>query len=497
MMLTTTILTPRNTFSPVPLWRLLWKEWRERRWWALGWALSMLVVGLIAQAQRYYMFGNGAPSVWNCLPLLFAGVVGLGGYASELQRGRALFLCARAVRWQELLLAKLLFGVIVSLGLPALAATLLFLTCPGPYHAVITPSHLLAGIGAEAWPMLLCYAGGLACSVLLPGLAGSVLAVVSIAIIIGFALFCAELLFGMGLFDPWWCLLNHAVMGPSVTNSMGVVTHVGMLCFAVIGILWGGVTVARAGIYQDYLLRIKHFAPKMLLPMLIGGLLGLCLPQSLAERWFIAWEAVDQGAVLISPGGSYAMVTFAPHYVVGWLDISRLAGYPTGQRQDIIRLADKVVVKSFMLPQNADDTTIFSGWVTDTVAKGNRKIDNNHEQQMLYHLDTGKMIPTTEEHLGTPSPNGRYTAYIDTIGFTEDKKLGGCRTIYLCNLENGHTATMLIPVDDLVGSSPLWWESNDTVAYYRKQESYGMGPDKRLYLQSFHEAVHRLRVPKF
>jgi len=167
-----------------PLWRLLWKEFSERRWWAICWALGIVAVSFLARGQQFFgVMGETMPP-GNYLSLIFAGVVGLGGYTSELRRGRALFLFTRPTHWHAVLWAKVLFGVITILAAAVLAAGLFRLTCPEPYHHFVTLPNMLMGIGVLAWPIVLCYLGGLAASVILPGLAGGALTVVSIGVVI-------------------------------------------------------------------------------------------------------------------------------------------------------------------------------------------------------------------------------------------------------------------------------------------------------------------------
>lgn len=158
--------------------RLLWKEFRERRWWAAGWAISILGISLLLHGQSYC--GEACyHGDWRYLPLLLAFLVGTGGYSSELKEQH--FIHARPLRWQTMLLAMLLFGAIIILGVPLLAAL-----CYGLFHLhhlpCVTLTHLLAGVGAVAYPMLLPFLFGLACSVLVPGLAGGILIAVVIVV---------------------------------------------------------------------------------------------------------------------------------------------------------------------------------------------------------------------------------------------------------------------------------------------------------------------------
>jgi len=487
MMLTAKVIDRiRITHHVIPLQRLLWKEFSERRWWAVCSMLMILAVSLFAHGQRFFSECGWALSPWNCwnyLPLIFAGVVGLGGFTSELTRGRAFFLFTRAVRWQELLLAKVLFGVIIALTAPALAACIFRLTCPEQYHPFITMPNLLNGIGTVAGLAAVCYLCGLTCSVILPGLAGGLLTVTSAA--------CTGILVLGGSLLVWWLSYYNSKHFTDITPRIQLMMDcqiVGILFFALIGAWWGGIS-ASAALYHDYVQRIKLFAPKFMLSMLIGGLIGVCLPQSLAERWFLR----PQRKGSLSPGGNYAMVYYRQQFSAFGIDISQLGGsYPVDWHLDFIRLADNTVLNPFTYRTNWQ-------WVTDTIAYspaasyyGKRKFD-----ALLYHLDTGKVIPTEAGYAGIPSPDGHLGVAI--LGVTSsDLHKKSEMMIDFCNLDNGRMARVTIPVgiDDSSWNN-CWWESNDTVGCYCAQGEYGHPPDKQRHRLAFHEEVHHVHVPKF
>ncbi len=73
--------------------QLLWKEWRERRCWLLGWGASIIV--LTAWGAFPLFLGEWESGNSWCLPWLMitAMFIGAGAYSSELAPGRAAFAC--------------------------------------------------------------------------------------------------------------------------------------------------------------------------------------------------------------------------------------------------------------------------------------------------------------------------------------------------------------------------------------------------------------------
>ena len=469
-------------------WRCLWKELRERRWWAICWALALLALSLLMHAQHFCGDTGGTslwPPTWGALPPLLAGIVGLGGYGSELRRGRALFLFSRAVHWQQLLLAKVLYGAIIILGAPA-AACLFRLTCAEPYRHLVTLSHVLAGIGALAWPMALCYLGGLACSVVLPGLAGGVLTIVSIALAYLLALSGGEVIAAFGK--------------PFINDAALFGAPFAMLFFVLLGICWGGMAAARSGLYRDHWQRIKLFAPKCLLTMMLGGLLVLCLPQALANRLFLHWFPA-RFAGTISPGGSYAMVSAVQHYAICGLDVSSLMGTRyTASRTDCIRLADNKLVRRMPWPKDAAFFGMYNWtWLTDSVAFDRNFSNGNTQHNLIFHANTNSLIVTPPGNVNpfpapVISPNGQLAVAISNT--YDEKRKCSEHCLWLCNLANGYTAEVPInddPVEDGGYAFACWWESNTAVGSYYRYEltPWPLNAVPRI----VHEEVLHVRVP--
>lgn len=145
---------------------LLWKEWRERWPWAGALSVIVLYSGLL---------GNGIYSqqmTGYFLACVAALAFGATAYGSELLGGRAAFIAIRPVDWRALAGAKLLFGALFCLGVPALGALIAVITIPEPYRAAMDLSALASAATAAAVALLILYVFGMGCSVLLPGAMG-------------------------------------------------------------------------------------------------------------------------------------------------------------------------------------------------------------------------------------------------------------------------------------------------------------------------------------
>ena len=157
--------------------RLLWKEWQERRLWMALWVLIGVVTTVLGKGQRITNTYDIDMS-WIMLTTAAAMLAGLGGYGSELHGERATFLYSRAITWKQILTAKLLLGVfnvVVSVIINAITGQLLL---PVEYHPLVTPHSLVIGALIMAGFTGAVYLIGLACSTVLPGLAGSLLVLI-------------------------------------------------------------------------------------------------------------------------------------------------------------------------------------------------------------------------------------------------------------------------------------------------------------------------------
>ncbi len=167
--------------------QLLWKEWRERRVRLLCW--GAIIVGFTACcAGPYFLGNNDFANPWPTLWLMIVSVfVGLGAYASELTPGRAAFAYSRPVSWKAILLSKLLSALACAWGAVLLGTLLFRLRCPTPYLPFIPPGHLALGALQLCWAVGGGYLCGLACSVVLPGIAGGILTLVGTVLIMAVA----------------------------------------------------------------------------------------------------------------------------------------------------------------------------------------------------------------------------------------------------------------------------------------------------------------------
>ncbi len=82
--------------------QLLWKEWRERRLWLLGWGASIIVFTAWGACSCFVggvNSGNGWGLPWLMITAMF---IGSGAYSSELAPGRAAFAYSRPVSWKAI-----------------------------------------------------------------------------------------------------------------------------------------------------------------------------------------------------------------------------------------------------------------------------------------------------------------------------------------------------------------------------------------------------------
>ena len=256
---------------------LLWKEWHERRYWLLLFALAEVGAGFFASAQSPFRWGQNA-SPWILLPVALALLAGLGTYGSELTGGRATFLYSRALCWKQVLLAKVLLGVSVLVAAPVLTALMLPRYVPAPYLPFMTPANLLLG---ALWVILLtgtAFFIGLGCSIVLAGLAGSIL------VLLGY----------LGLFLLISTLYQHLPGNPMLIHSIG-------FCCAP---LLAAVVIARFGITLSPGARLRRFALVLFFPVVAGCLLEL-LPQARTFGEDPAQTAYNFTPIM-SPSGVYA-----------------------------------------------------------------------------------------------------------------------------------------------------------------------------------------------
>jgi|GEM_PF-2111886 len=222
--------------------RLLWKEWQERRLWIALWVATGAALTALGKGQGVCNIA-WMDSNWGMLIPLAALLAGLGGFGSELHRGRAAFLYSRAVTWKQILGAKLLLGlaaIIVSVIASAAAGRLLL---PAEYHQLITPHSLLSGALVMAGFTAGAYLLGLAFSTVLPGVAGGLLVAVG-----------------------WMAFI-------SLLPLSGIKEPVFSIILTLLAPLAAGLLIARFGVTLHAMARLRRFALVALAGLAAGVLL--------------------------------------------------------------------------------------------------------------------------------------------------------------------------------------------------------------------------------
>jgi hypothetical protein len=273
----------------------LWKEFRERGWWALLWTLAILGVSLFDHGQAFCGEKYLVYSPWHWLPLGLAVLVGMTAYAGESDQRRALFIFARPISWSTLWGAKLCFGLIFAFGAPALAALLFRLFGPAIYHPFETLSNTLFGIWIIAWKFIVLYLLGMGCSTLVRGLAGAFLTLCAFVAVAAIELMGACLVAFIGHVARWnppsWMLIDN--------GERFLVCLAGSVGMAVI--LTGSVA-ARFGLTLETAGRVRRLALPFLV-CLLAGWVGAFLLNRQAPTG--RWEYKDSN---ISPRGTYAII---------------------------------------------------------------------------------------------------------------------------------------------------------------------------------------------
>lgn len=261
--------------------RLLWKEWQERRVWLLLCAVAIIIIGGLGLEQSPFEF-NWNFSAWVSVTIILAVLAGLTGYGSELTGARAVFLYTRALCWQQVLLAKALLGLVVIFGASFIAALVMRLLAPAPYVPFMTPWHLLQGALLPSLLLGSFYLLGLGCSIVLPGLAGGILTLLTLGV--------ATLL---GLY-----LLQYMTNG----NAQLLMAFI-YLCITP---LFTVVILARFGVTLPPLQRLRRFGVVLCSVVAAGIVVGLLPPFQRCENQLMA-RLIDK-QITINPSGNWAFV---------------------------------------------------------------------------------------------------------------------------------------------------------------------------------------------
>lgn len=243
--------------------QLLWKEWQERRLWLLLWAVAEVGTGVIAQTQSPFGMQQSVwelTASWLPLPTVLALLAGLGAYGSELTGARASFLYSRALSWKQVLLAKVLLGLTAVVGAPLLTAVIQCLCAPAQYRPFMTPAHLLLGM---LWVILLtgiAFFIGLGCSIVLPGLAGSALALLGY---VGISYLAVSMVQLLGYRPQVLTMIFLVIFGAAILAAP----------------LLAAIVIARFGLTLSPGARVCRFTLLLIIPIIAGALLLLTSQQ--------------------------------------------------------------------------------------------------------------------------------------------------------------------------------------------------------------------------
>ena len=413
---------------------LLWKEWQERRYWLLLFALAEVGTGVFTPAQSPFGWGQNT-SGWGLLPVAVALLAGLGAYGSELTGGRATFLYSRAICWKQVLFAKLLLGVSVLAAAPVLTALILRLKAPAPYLPFMTPAHLLFG---ALWVILLtgtAFCVGLGCSIVLTGLAGSIL------VLLGY----------IGI-----CFLLYALLpyGVNLTGNQAFFLSIGC-CYAP---MLPAVVIARFGITLSPGERLCRSA--LLLPIpLIAGFLLASLPQAAKFGADPAQTAYNFAASPLSPSGVYAYAEWSgkdgrQHNYLVDIANKRCLLAPSnlvslGQAYAAWSPNDCLIAQAMHPTKNTNGTVtaVPSDYTFIWLQHGQLRSRSFTSAQLSYNQADPRA-----------SPDG--TKVLLSLLYHDERK------IVVCDLRTD--TLQIIPIRWPKGSgynSPCWWQSDDVIGY--------------------------------
>jgi hypothetical protein len=400
---------------------LLWKEYREKRLWAL--ALLVATVGTILSG-RAMNFGGSTPGPSTGISFLLALFLGLGAFWTELSGGAAVFLYSRPVGWKKIVLAKLVIGTAGVMVASVAAAITFRLVCPPEYGAFATILKLMASTRYLAVDLMWWYLIGFACSVLLPSIGGGLLAVSVVT---------------MAVSHEWG--LSQAF---SITFQNIVWTSFGCIFAAFAAALM----CMRYGVTLTSSVRVKRYAAVVV--MLTGaiGMLDIVYPHPPVHRQEIVSEKFPwtYGWAVVSPDGEYALVSSRPILESGKKVV----------RKFIVRLSDGKVTD--IAGPKSSGMQLGALWAEPHLAC---TYDGRSEELQMLQVDGNAPL----------KPRGvRLEGLVGYIPSSDNKKL-----ILISNTE-GSAAD--IGVFDIVGARKLdlvikntvdcWWQSDHEVGYIDK-----------------------------
>ncbi|MHB0937741.1 MAG: ABC transporter permease [Armatimonadota bacterium] len=445
--------------------RLLWKEFRERRWWALAWALAILGVSLFGRGQAFY--GEQGITLTPLLPLPFVIglLIGAGAYAGELSRSQALF--SRPITPRAVLAAKLLFAAIICFGTPLLAAAIAWGIASDGTRFLMSPWTLLSGAVGVGWLYGLCYLFGLTCSVVIPGYAGGILTLATAALPLIAALAMAEWL------GAW---RSYSSDPDGIRQSLHYYAYIAGWIFGCwLGVTCAGLSVSRFALVLSKEERVKRFTFVFLPVFLACGVVGILLPTGAVARLLMHWEVVNAS---ISPTGKYALVSEERQpYTFGFALSPGEVNGSFGHARYLARMSDReripVLPKKFNYWQWS--------WVTDEIAYS---YDWDKDKLLLVYPGRGttRMLTMTHRSIRPycPSPDGRLlllygrrSEKVLTHGIVDgregkiEKIVNSSHILQVVDLDSGRIIVdreMEVLENRSLGAV---WQDNDTLAYQR------------------------------
>ena len=264
--------------------RLLWKELREKRIWALILAIS--AIGPIIFGQSYTYLGEFANiSGWSWFSILAAALLGTNTYSSEIAKGAVDFLYSRPISWKKILFSKVIAGLVIIIITSLLTAITYKLFVPEQYAKFATMPRLGVGIGQAFLILGYAYMVGIVCSVVLPGILGGVLTFFGLI-----ALFSIE----MAVLESYpldyvyeWVMIGWAF-----------------------GALIATIMIARFGITLRIPARIVRYLTVVILIVVCTTTIGFVFERPINR----ILNPMDSNWESISPDGKYALVTATAPY---------------------------------------------------------------------------------------------------------------------------------------------------------------------------------------
>ena len=159
--------------------RLLIKELRSA-WWIIALAYAG-VAALVLIGDPLAFRGDSGAFGWLVVPFL---ILGLRAYSGELGANTVEFLYSRPIKWWQILLAKLIVGIIAIVSTVLLGLLLYVLTAPR-YYMPFLHETVLSGLGEMMGLLGVAFILGFGASALMPGIALSFIALLGIGVALG------------------------------------------------------------------------------------------------------------------------------------------------------------------------------------------------------------------------------------------------------------------------------------------------------------------------